>query len=82
MILQNFSKSSKISPTGLLFPAMYADNKPLFCFVGTTYGHGHSAKINVHSLCGASQGNKGTRHKGTSYGYRALGVFHMLSVSF
>ncbi len=31
------------------------------------------SKTKIHCLCGTSQGNKGTRHKGTAYnGYRAL----------
>ena len=35
------------------------------------------SKIKIHSLCGASQGNKGTRHRGTAYGYRQWqGLIH------
>ncbi len=47
------------------------DNEPLFCLVGTTWIR-PLRKTKVHYLCGVSQGNKGTCHKGTAYGYRAL----------
>ncbi len=33
-----------------------------------------ATKQNEGCLCGASQGNKGTRQKGTAYGYMALKV--------
>ncbi len=35
------------------------------------------SETKVHCLCGASQGKKGTRYKGTAYGYRAL-IFSLL----
>ncbi len=34
------------------------------------------SKTKVHFLCVATRGNKGTRHRGTSYGYRASRSSH------
>ncbi len=49
------------------------DREPLFCSVAVSMLYPLS-KTKAHGLCGASQGNKDTRHKGTAYGYRALMV--------
>ncbi len=48
-------------------------NEPLFCLVAICCIHKAKQKFIV-CLCSGSQGNKGTSHKGTAYGYRALKV--------
>ncbi len=46
-----------------LFPCDTPHRQFLFCLVGKTYGYSHSPQPKVHSLCSASQGNKGTRQQ-------------------
>ena len=45
-----------------------------FALVGTLWIR-PLRKTKVHCLCGASRGNKITRHQGTTYGYMALEIW-------
>ena len=64
----------------------HTDNEPLICLVQVAVSIilYPLSITTIHYLCGASQGNKGTRHKGTAYGYRALqdNVHQFLLLSF
>ncbi len=52
----------------------HTDYEPMFCLVSTAYGYMANKQNKGSFLCGASQGNKGTRHKGTPLGYRVLKI--------